>query len=155
MSHDRSLQISTHAEGEVGRITLSGQLMAESRYELEQLLRHWTDGGVHFVAVCCRDLTFIDSAGLSTLIGAMHRIKQTKGELVLAEMNPQVESLFEITMLTKYFKSFKSPEEADAWLKARAAEREKGGGAPDASEIKPAGKPKPRTKPLKKPKDQA
>lgn len=150
MSHDRSLQFHSQADGEVGCITLSGQLMAESRYELEQLLRQWTDNGVHFIAVCCRNLTFIDSAGLSTLIGGMHRIRQVKGELVMCEMNPSIESLFEITMLTKYFKFFKTAEAAEGWLKEQAAEREKDGGVPDASEIKPAGKPKPRTKPLKK-----
>lgn len=150
MSFDRSLQIHSQADGELGFMTLSGQLMAESRYDVEQMIRQWTDNGVHFISVCCRDLTFIDSAGLSTLIGGMHRIRQVKGELVLCEMNPSIESLFEITMLTKYFKFFKTEQAAEDWLKQQAAEREKEGGVPDASEIKPAGKPKPRTKPLKK-----
>lgn len=150
MPQDRSLQIHSQAHGEIGGMTLSGQLMAESRYDLEQLLRHWTDNGVHFVSVCCRDLTFIDSAGLSTLIGGMHRIRQVKGELVMCEMNPSIEALFEVTMLTRYFKFFKTEQAAEDWLKQQAAEREKDGGVPDASEIKPAGKPKPRTKPLKK-----
>ncbi len=124
--------------------------MAESRFELEQLLRVWTDNGVHFVVVGCGELTFIDSAGLSTLIGGMHRLRQIRGELVLSRMNPRVEALFEVTMLTRYFKFFPTEEEAGAWLKTAAKERKQDGGVPDASEIKPAGKPKPRTKPIKK-----
>lgn len=149
MASDHSLQINSEADGEVGAISLRGQLMAESRFELEQLLRVWTDGGTHFIVVECRELAFIDSAGLSTLIGGMHRLRQVRGELVLAEMNPRVEALFEVTMLTRYFKFFPSRNEAEDWLRTAAKDRKKDGGAPDISEIKPAGKPKPRTKPMK------
>ncbi len=150
MSQNHSLQISSSADGEVGRITLSGQLMAESRFELEQLLRVWTDSGVHFIVVGCGDLAFIDSAGLSTLIGGMHRLRQIRGELVLSKMNPRVEALFEVTMLTRYFKFFPTEEEAEVWLKAAAKERKKDGGVPDASEIKPAGKPSRAPNPSKR-----
>jgi anti-sigma B factor antagonist len=154
MIQDHSLQISSHADGEVGTVTLSGQLMAESRFELEQLLRVWTGNGIHFIVVDCGDLSFIDSAGLSTLIGGMHRLRQVRGELVLARMNPRVEALFEVTMLTRYFKFFPEGAEAEAWLKSAAKERAREGGAPDVSEVKPAGKPKPRTKPMKKSKSE-
>lgn len=152
MAFDRSLQIQSAVEGEVGRLTLSGQLMAESRFDLEHALRIWTEGGVHFVAVHCRDLKFIDSAGLSTLIGGLHRLKQLGGELVLCDMNPSLESLFEVTTLNSYFQFFPTPRQAEEHLKRLAAERRRKG-VPDPSEIKPAGKPKPRTKAVRKPKD--
>lgn len=145
------LQIRKRVDKDIGLITLEGQLMAESRFDLEQLLREWMEGGVHFVLISCRDLKFIDSAGLSTLIGGLHRLKRAGGDLVMCEMNPSIESLFEVTTLSNYFRFFSTADLATAHLRDLAAERRKKG-VPDASEVKAPGKPKPRTKPISKPK---
>lgn len=154
MPLDRSLQIQPAVDREIGSLTLSGQLMAESRFDLEQILRTWTEGGVHFIAIHCRDLKFIDSAGLSTLIGGLHRLRQLGGELVLCEMNPALGSLFEATTLNTYFQFFPTARQAEEHLRRQAAERKRKG-APDPAEVRPAGKPKPRTKAVKKPGDKS
>lgn len=154
MPSEHLLKIQERVDLEVGSLFLSGQLMAESRFELEQIFRIWIENGVHFVAISCRDLKFIDSAGLSTLIGGLHRLKRVGGELVLCEMNPALDSLFEITTLSNYFTFFPTSMQAREHL-GRQAEIRKKAGIPDASEIKAPGKPKPRTKPISKPESKA
>jgi stage II sporulation protein AA (anti-sigma F factor antagonist) len=149
MADPHKLQIEPILDGETGHLTLRGQLMAESRYDLEQILRLWTESGVHFVSISCKELRFVDSAGLSTLIGALHRLRRLGGELVLCEMSPAVDSLFRVTTLENYF-TFKPTVRQGREHLARLAAERRDKGAPEAAEIKSPGKPKPRTKPMVK-----
>jgi len=147
MAREDLLDVEAEVTGDIGLITLSGQLMAESRTKLERLLRDWTEDGVRFVRVACRGLEYIDSAGLSTMIGASHRLKRAGGSLVLCDMNPTVGALFEVASMEHYIELFRTVEEADKALKKLASLRRKKGKAALAAEtLKPRGKPKPRTK---------
>jgi anti-anti-sigma factor len=149
MADSHSLKIIQSSDGEIGSLELAGQLMAESRFDLEQLLRLWTENGVHFVLISCRDLKFVDSAGLSTLIGGLHRLRRLGGELVLCEMNPALDSIFRITTLENYFTFMPTTGQGLEHLGRLVRERRRKGG-PDPVEVKAPGKPKPRTKPVDK-----
>ncbi|MBI2343254.1 MAG: STAS domain-containing protein [Deltaproteobacteria bacterium] len=48
-------------------------------------------------------LTFIDSMGLGVLISMMRRLRERKGELKMAALTPDVQSIFEITRLNRLF----------------------------------------------------
>lgn len=147
MAREDLLDVEAEIKNDVGLVTLSGQLMAESRTKLERLLRDWTEDGLRFVRIHCGKLEYIDSAGLSTMIGASHRLKRAGGSLVLCEMNPTVGALFEVASMEHYFELFETAEDADKALKKLAAARKRKGKAALAAEtLKPRGKPKPRTK---------
>lgn len=124
--------------------------MAESRINLEQLFREWNDGGLRFIVVSCKELEYIDSAGLSTLIGALHRLRREGGDLVLTELNPKIGAMFEVSSMEKYFEVFKSRTAATRHLKEQAAERLKKGKSGTATPAKRPGKPKPRTRVIAK-----
>lgn len=106
MAADSVLQLQTFIEHEIGLIEMSGRLVAESRHELRSTLRIWEDSGPHFVVACMRDLEYIDSAGLAALIGQWKRLNEQGGEMVLADVNPSLKALFEISSLEKFFKIF-------------------------------------------------
>lgn len=144
MSELSGLEIQPRVRTEIGYIDLDGNLMAESRTELERLLREWNEGQLRYVIVNCKELRCIDSAGLSTLIGAQHRLRRMGGDLVLAELNPAMESLFELSSMEKYFEIFGSTAAASKFLREQRTRRKKKGESVPAP--KPAGKPKPRAR---------
>ena len=76
MADEDLLSIRSEVRGEIGYLYLKGQLLAESRFKLDRLLRDWIEARLSGVIISCRDLHYIDSAGLSTWIGALHRLRQ-------------------------------------------------------------------------------
>ncbi len=112
------MTIDVEVVGGLGEVRLSGRLMAESRFEIERILRDWNETGVNHAVVSLAGLDYVDSAGLSTLIGAMHKMRRAGGELVLCELNPALDSLFEITSIHNYFQLFVTFAEARAHIKS-------------------------------------
>lgn len=55
------------------------------------------------MAIDLADVDFMDSTGLGVLIGALKRLRETGGTLVLAGTKPAVTRVFEITGLDRIF----------------------------------------------------
>lgn len=125
MTRDNLLSVDYQVVGETGRLNLEGELVAESRIEPERILREWLDAGISQVIIRCMLLTYIDSAGLSTLLGALHRFRRQGGDLILTEMNPALNAIFEVTSMEKYFKIFPSMESAQMHFEQLAAQSKK------------------------------
>ncbi|MCE5228282.1 STAS domain-containing protein [bacterium] len=96
---------------------LEGELISQTRFEVERILREWQESGVRWIVVHMPALRYIDSAGLSTLLGALHRYRREGGDLILAELNPSLCAIFEVTSMEKYFKIFPTVGEARAHYK--------------------------------------
>lgn len=129
MAGNDLMEIDLQVVGGLGEVRLSGRLMAESRFEIERILRDWNETGVNHAVVSLAGLDYVDSAGLSTLIGAMHKMRREGGELVLCELNPALDSLFEITSIHNYFQIFATFAEAQTHIRALIkARRAKGRG---------------------------
>lgn len=160
MRREDIISIQERVEKRVGYIDLSGRLMAESRYDLERILREWSEANLNQVIVTCRELEYIDSAGLSTLIGGLHKMKKLGGSLVLCSVNPALRAMFEITSIEKYFGVFENEAKAAAHLRKELAAkrkqvREAGSGAsaqqkPRAEKTQAAKSPSPKKRTAKK-----
>jgi anti-sigma B factor antagonist len=125
MPRDNLLVMDHQVKGETAQLNLVGELIAETRMEPERILREWFEGGVTRVIIRCAALSYIDSAGLSTLLGALHRFRRQGGDLVLADMNPALSAIFEVTSMEKYFKIFPSIPAALAHFEQLAAQTKK------------------------------
>jgi anti-anti-sigma factor len=101
---------------------LKGELIAETRVEPERILRDWLETGVLFVSICCDGLKHIDSAGMSTLLGAAHRYQHAGGEVILAEVESNINSILGAPYPEKYFKIYSSLDEAREYLKGPESE---------------------------------
>lgn len=112
MLRDNLLVVHSDLHAEIGYLTLEGELLAESRYEPERILREWHENEIRNVIVICAGLTHIDSAGFSILLGALHRYRRDGGDLLLTQINPSLQSIFEGTSMQKYFNIFPGIEEA-------------------------------------------
>lgn len=116
MPNENLLQFEVSGDKELAVIELRGDLIAESRFELERVMRDWLELGVTKIIIGCEELNYIDSAGLSTLLGALHRLRRTGGGLLLTNMNPSLNAIFEVTSMQKFFKIFDTVEDARAYF---------------------------------------
>ena len=77
----------------------------------EYLLDMTTDASGHWV-FDLGEVSYIDSAGVGTLVDLFRRTKSNGTRMSLAGMNRQVLSVFEITKLDRFFPIFDSVQDA-------------------------------------------
>ena len=83
------------------------------------------DQGRYRLVVNCSALTYIASAGLGALMGAIEEIRHHGGDIRLAELNETVQNIFEILGFHHLYRIF--PSEIEAVLSFR--EEGEGGGS--------------------------
>jgi anti-sigma B factor antagonist len=93
-------------------VGVDGQLIVGNRQELKQKVLDALDvGGKKFVI----DFTktgYIDSSGLGVLVSLSKKIREQGGDLRLAGLNEDLQTLFELTKLDTLFAIAKTPAEA-------------------------------------------
>jgi anti-sigma B factor antagonist len=72
------------------------------------------------LVVSCAGLAYIASAGLGAIMGSIEEIRQSGGDLRLAELNDTVRNIFDILGFTHLYRIY--PSEMEAVLSFRAAE---------------------------------
>ncbi len=72
---------------------------------------------IYNIVVNLEDVRYVDSTGLGVLIGALKRVKEHNGNIVLVCTNPQIKKIFQITGLVKIFSIFANNEDAIGALK--------------------------------------
>jgi anti-sigma B factor antagonist len=82
---------------------LEGELDAESATEVRERLGDLILHGVLTVVVDLQHLTFIDSTGLGVLVGAVRRLRERGGDLVLSAPPPAVLRAIEVSGLAEIF----------------------------------------------------
>jgi anti-anti-sigma factor len=95
------------ALGPVALITLRGELDMLATVELEAVLARLTDD---VVAIDLRELVFLDSAGLRTILLARGRMREEGRRLVLVRGCRAVQRVFEITRLADRLEFVDAPE---------------------------------------------
>lgn len=106
MRGETLLKMQCQVSNMIGRMHLDGELIAESRYEPERVLREWLELDVCRVIIAMDRVTHIDSAGFSTLLAALHRCRRQDGDLLLVGLNPSLNAIFEVASMERYFKIF-------------------------------------------------
>ncbi len=107
------MQLSTHEDGRVTIVTVSGDLVIgepETTFK-KKVSRLIEDGQVNLVV----DLTgvgFLDSSGLGSLVRAMTMSQKEGGQTKLAGVGPQVRKLLEMTKLDSVFEIYDDRESA-------------------------------------------
>ena len=105
-----SLQVSR--QGDVVVIEVDGQLIVGNRQDLKQkVLDALEKGGRKFVIDFTRT-GYIDSSGLGVLVSLSKKIRELGGDLRLAGLNEDLQTLFELTKLDTLFSITRTPEEA-------------------------------------------
>ncbi len=102
---------STAGQG-VTVVRVEGQLIVGNRQELKGLIQAALEAGDRKLLIDCSATAYIDSSGLGALVTISKKIRESGGELRLAGLNSDLQSLFELTKLDTLFVI--SPSVADA-----------------------------------------
>ena len=89
------------AEGDVPVVALRGELDFDEAPSFGRVLEELRADGEHEVIVDLSDLTFIDSSGISVLVGAARATAAEQGTLVVAAPTPHVQRVFDIVNLSE------------------------------------------------------
>jgi anti-sigma B factor antagonist len=93
-------------------VGVDGQLIVGNRQELKQRVLDALEGGGRRFVVDFTKTGYIDSSGLGVLVSLSKKIREQGGELRLAGLNEDLQTLFELTKLDTLFAIARTPEEA-------------------------------------------
>ncbi|MGH7255192.1 MAG: STAS domain-containing protein [Nitrospirales bacterium] len=97
------MQISVREEQGVRVLSVSGELDSQGCAQLTQDFDRLINGGARSFVIDLKGVTFIDSGGLSTLVRLFKRSRSSSGTLWLADLQPGVRRVFELTRLDRAF----------------------------------------------------
>ncbi|WP_309399939.1 STAS domain-containing protein [Cerasicoccus maritimus] len=102
-----------------GRITcfLNGVLDTNTSLQFDEYIHTRLSPKVKAVALDLKDLNYISSAGLRSFAKLRREMTSRGGQLVFANLSPQVEKVFDIVKAIPLREVFSSTAEMDAYLK--------------------------------------
>src|SRR5213078_5144285 len=84
-------------------VAVRGEIDLFTAPELKQKLTDAIEGGKSRIVVDLTDTTFLDSAALGVLIGAVKRLRSRDGRLTIVNVDDNIAKTFEITGLDQIF----------------------------------------------------
>ena len=98
--------------GDVVVVDVEGQLIVGNRQELKQKVLDDLEKGERKFLIDFAQTGYIDSSGLGVLVSLSKKIREHGGELRLADLNDDLQTLFELTKLDTLFQISESRERA-------------------------------------------
>ncbi len=98
--------------GDVNIVEVEGQLIVSNRQELKSTVLDQLDKGARKVLVDFGRTSYIDSSGLGVLVSMSKKVREMGGDLRLANLNEDLQTLFELTKLDTLFQISESRERA-------------------------------------------
>lgn len=107
------MQLNIVEQDDIVNITVEEERMdAHNSGDLkEQMLQLFDDGKCNLV-IDLGKVRFIDSSGLGALVSGFKNASAREGSLKLCCLQPQVQSMFELTRLHRVFEIFSNTDEA-------------------------------------------
>ena len=93
-------------------VGVEGQLIVGNRQELKAKVLDALEGGAKKFVIDFSRTGYIDSSGLGVLVSLSKKIREQGGELRLAGLNEDLQTLFELTKLDTLFSISKTSAEA-------------------------------------------
>ena len=93
-------------------VGVDGQLIVGNRQELKQKVLDALEGGSRKFVIDFTKTGYIDSSGLGVLVSLSKKVREQGGDLRLAGLNEDLQTLFELTKLDTLFSIAKTPAEA-------------------------------------------
>jgi anti-sigma B factor antagonist len=118
------MRLKTKELNDVVVIEVKGNMMGgPDSQKFRDLLHKLVDEGKNKVVVDLKNVKFINSAGLGTLISGLTTMRNAGGDLKIANPTEKIESLLMITRLIKVFESYRSVDEAVESFNKRSKKR--------------------------------
>jgi anti-sigma B factor antagonist len=104
-------RVDVRVEGRIAIIGVTGELDLASSPELEQQLDQVWRSDADQLVLDLRGLEFMDSTGLSIVVGAHQRVAETGRKLSVVKGPPQVQRLLDLTGVSERLQLVDTPEE--------------------------------------------
>ena len=102
--------VSQHTD--VTIVDVEGQLIVGNRQELKQKVLDEVEKGGRKILIDFSRTGYIDSSGLGVLVSLAKRMRELGGDLRLANLNDDLQTLFELTKLDSLFQIADTRERA-------------------------------------------
>ena len=76
--------------------------------ELNEILNGLIESGEKKIVIDFKNIVYIDSSGLGTMMAAMKKLKKRDGELGILSISKEVLEVFTATKIAQFFKFYKS-----------------------------------------------
>jgi anti-sigma B factor antagonist len=104
-------RVDVRAEGRTAVVAVTGELDLASSPELEGKLDEVWSSDADQLVIDLRALEFMDSTGLSIIVGAHQRLAETGRKLSVVKGPPQVQRLLDLTGVSERLRLVDTPEE--------------------------------------------
>jgi anti-sigma B factor antagonist len=105
-------QIHTQIDAETDIIELTGYLDAHTTPQLESAFTNFIERGRFKVVVDFNNLKYISSAGLGVFMAFIETMRDNKGDIKFAAMQPNVFEIFDLLGFPMLYEIFQTVEEA-------------------------------------------
>lgn len=96
MSNSTKFEVNHKHEGELEFLYLRGYLDAHTAPDLEDAIGNLVKGGKNKIVINLRELDYISSAGLGVFMAFIEEIRESGGDIKLAELKPKVFTVFDL-----------------------------------------------------------
>jgi anti-sigma B factor antagonist len=106
------MQITTHDNGAVSVVAVSGRVDSATAPDLENALKKLVDAEKTQLVLDLMDVEYMSSAGLRAMVSTLKSVKRVNGDLRVANPSPRVEEVLRLAGLTSIFSIYRSRDEA-------------------------------------------
>ncbi len=111
-SDSQDVIVGTRTEGSAAVLQLSGEIDMKTSALVKTKLKELFSAKPKVLVVDLSAVTFMDSSGLATMVGALKQCRVSGSRLKLAGLTQDVRNIFEICRLEKIFDIYDSPAAA-------------------------------------------
>ncbi|MFB3925635.1 MAG: STAS domain-containing protein [Syntrophales bacterium] len=106
------MEITLRKENTVNVISAQGRMDAVSAPDFDNFLEKLLSTGETNFIIDCKNLEYISSAGLQSILKAAKKLETTGGRILLCNLQGAVKDVFEISGFDSIFEIYDSPEAA-------------------------------------------
>lgn len=104
-------RVNVRMEGRAAIVAVTGELDLASSPKLEQRLDEVWASDAELLVIDLRELEFMDSTGLSIIVGAQQRLGDSGRKLSVVKGPPQVQRLLDLTGVSERLQLVDTPEQ--------------------------------------------
>ncbi len=103
--------------GEIMIVELGGHVDQSNSFQLQKMFEDIIASGCYQVVVDFKDLFYMSSAGWGVFIGEIKRFRENGGDIKLANMNPDIQDVFQMLEFYHILEDYVSVDEAVSTFK--------------------------------------
>ena len=106
------MKLSAEKQGDRATVSIEDtRIDVQNAEKFKAYLLNLVAAGNHTLVIDLQHVTFIDSSGLGALVYSLREAKINGGDVKIAHLKSQVQSIFKVTRLNKIFEIVDLPED--------------------------------------------